>query len=123
MYDVLAARRAKIGREEVSEDGSSLLISASLPVSASFSLSLSLAGATGGAASPHLVFSGFSLLASPLFFVPQTERERERDGDGASLAKTVGRRALDEVRRRKGLDIGEKLVVKADQQRTLSRKK
>jgi len=56
--------------------------------------------------------------------VPKTEEEKEEFGETAeSLPPPLSRTIIDDVRRRKGLHVKEKVVEKAEQQRNLSRKK
>ncbi|CAN0042725.1 unnamed protein product [Choristocarpus tenellus] len=58
------------------------------------------------------------------FWRPQTDEEREDEGEEGHLSLTnISRQYLDSVRRRKGLVTSEKIVVAAEKQRTLNRKK
>jgi len=68
--------------------------------------------------------SHWEILDSDPFFVPKTEEEKEEFGETAeSLPPPLSRTIIDDVRRRKGLHVKEKVVEKAEQQRNLSRKK
>ncbi len=59
------------------------------------------------------------------FFKPTTEEEREEYGDTVHEGQVVcrARQYVDSVRQRKGLATDKKIVVHAEKQRTLSRKK
>lgn len=58
------------------------------------------------------------------FWRPQTEEEREDEGEEGHLSVTnIARQYLDGVRKRKGLATNDKIVVAAEKQRTLTRNK
>ena len=86
----------------------------------------------GGATAPTMSFSHWEVVESDPFWKPSTEEEREEFGEAASgkggdLSSTgmkiISRKFVREVRTRKGLVNEEKLVVAADKQRNISRKK
>ena len=105
------------------------LITALLPVVESLGFSSELLGRTSGAATtPQLSFSHWDVVEVSPFWRPTTEDEREEMGESYSTydqdrATNLARRHIDDVRRRKGLLVEEKIVVDAEKQRTLGRAK
>jgi ribosome assembly protein 1 len=92
-----------------------------LPVVESFGFSDEIRKKTSGAASPQLLFAGFEVLDEDPFWVPFTEDELEDLGELADR-ENVAKRYMDRVRRRKGLFVkGRKLVKDAEKQKTLKR--
>eukprot|EP01024_Parvocaulis_polyphysoides_P030051 TRINITY_DN27311_c0_g2_i3.p1 TRINITY_DN27311_c0_g2~~TRINITY_DN27311_c0_g2_i3.p1 ORF type:complete len:307 (-),score=65.27 TRINITY_DN27311_c0_g2_i3:233-1153(-) len=81
---------------------------------------------TSGAASCQLTFSHWERnVQDPLFTRLRTKEEEEEHGAGSEvyLVKTnLARRLMNDVRRRKGLHVEEKIVENATKQRTLARK-
>ncbi|KAL5580302.1 hypothetical protein UlMin_012744 [Ulmus minor] len=122
MYAVLSRRRAHILKEEMQEGSPLFTVHAYLPVSESFGFSDELRRWTSGAASALLVLSHWEVLPEDPFFVPKTEEEKEEFGDGSSVLPNTARKLIDNVRRRKGLPVEEKVVQHATKQRTLARK-
>ncbi|PRP80862.1 Elongation factor Tu GTP binding domain containing protein [Planoprotostelium fungivorum] len=123
VYSVLGRRRARITNETMKENGS-VLIEAILPATESFGLSEELLKSTSGAASTQLLFYGFEMLDQDPFFVATTEEELEDIGDNlGGEAPNIAKLYINNIRRRKGLSVEEKLVEKADKQRTISRNK
>ena len=59
------------------------------------------------------------------FFQPTTIAEREEHGEirHENQVKNIAKEYIDQVRARKGLDLNKKIVVNAEKQRTLSKKK
>lgn len=79
---------------------------------------------TSGAARTQLQFSHWALLEQDPNWKPTTEDEVEEFGDNADAkGDNIARVLVDEIRRRKGLHVEEKLVEHAEKQRTLSKKK
>ncbi|KFK45035.1 hypothetical protein AALP_AA1G335800 [Arabis alpina] len=62
------------------------------------------------------------MLEEDPFFVPKTEEEIEKFGDGASVLSNTARKLINAVRRRKGLYVEEKMVQHATKQRASTRK-
>lgn len=77
---------------------------------------------TSGLASPQLVFSHFDVVFGDPFWVPSTTEELLHYGEKAD-ARNPARDLMNEVRKRKGLFVEEKLVEHADKQRTLGKNK
>ena len=127
LYSVISKRRGKIIKEEMWEGTSIFTIEAFIPVVEAFGLADDLRKQTSGAAStPQLVFSHFQVLDVNPFFKATTEEELEEHGETADdsyMAKNIARRYMDNVRRRKGLAVREKIVVHAEKQRTLTKMK
>ena len=121
-YAVLGRRRAKILREEMQEGTGLFSVHAYLPVASSFKFADEMRRSTSGAASAQLVLSHWVRLDIDPFFVPTTFEEREEHGEGGETGPNVARLLIDDVRRRRGLYVQEKVVSKATKQRTLARK-
>ena len=81
-----------------------------------FSLKLSIL--KGGLASPHLEFSHFETIDLDPFWEPKTEEEYLLYGDKADFVNK-SLKYVNEIRKRKGLFIKEKIVEHAEKQRTL----
>ncbi|POO01542.1 Translation elongation factor [Trema orientale] len=122
MYAVLARRRARVLKEEMQEGSALFTVHAYVPVSESFGFADELRRWTSGAASALLVLSHWEAIPEDPFFVPRTEEEIEEFGDGSSVLPNTARKLIDNVRRRKGLPVEEKVVQHATKQRTLARK-
>ena len=109
--------------EDIIEGTSLFLLSATLPVSNSFGFAQELLKKTSGkAVTPQLIFSHWSMIPLDPFWRPMTEEELEDHGDQA-VSRNVARSFIDEVRKRKGLAVEEKIVISAEKQRTLTRNK
>jgi len=131
LYAVLSKRRGKVISDTIVEGTNLILITANLPQSESFGLSQELLKQSSGeVTAPELVFSHFEVLKEDPFWAPTSEEEIEefgdRTGDNMS-AGVVSNKALSivrDVRKRKGLLVdSSKIVVAAEKQRTLSKKK
>nr|CCA26090.1 AGAP003001PA putative [Albugo laibachii Nc14] len=123
LYSVLSKRRGNVISEDLADKMSLVTIKAHLPVVESFGLATDIRTQTSGAASnPQLVFSHWTMLEMDPFFQPQTEEEREDLGERTYEMNYV-RRYIEAIRKRKGLIRDEKVVVHAEKQRTLGRKK
>lgn len=71
---------------------------------------------------PQLVFHNWDIIFEDPFWVPTTQEEILHFGDKAD-APNPARDLMDEVRRRKGLFVEEKIVDAPEKQRTLSKNK
>ena len=76
-----------------------------------------------GIAYPQLVFYGFEINENDPFYVPQTEEDLEEHGEGDILPPNPAKMLIERVRMRKGLPVDNKIVVAAEKQRNLSKKK
>ncbi|KAI5964566.1 RIA1 [Candida pseudojiufengensis] len=120
VYAVVQKREGSIISEEMKEGTPFFTIVARLPVIQAFGFSEDIRKKTSGAASPQLIFDGFDILDIDPFWVPHTEEELEELGEFAER-ENVARRYMNNIRRRKGLFIDEKVVNKAEKQRTLKK--
>lgn len=70
-------------------------------------------------------FSHWEVIDKDPFWMPSTEEELEELSleDSTVSRNNLARKLVDQIRRRKGLKVEEKLVEKAEKQRNLSRKK
>jgi ribosome assembly protein 1 len=125
VYNVLNKRRAKVLGETVAPGSTSVfVIRALLPVAESFGMYTELLDETHGAASAQLVFDRWLPLDEDPFWQAMTEDELEDHGASAEgFAPNLARTYMDDVRRRKGLAVEEKIVEHAEKQRTLKRNK
>ncbi|KAG7194696.1 Cytoplasmic GTPase/eEF2-like protein (ribosomal biogenesis) [Scheffersomyces spartinae] len=120
VYAVVQQRGGSIISEEMKEGTPFFTISARIPVVEAFGFSEDIRKKTSGAASPQLVFDGFDMLDIDPFWVPHTEEELEELGEFAER-ENVARRYMNNIRRRKGLFVDEKVVQNAEKQRTLKK--
>jgi ribosome assembly protein 1 len=124
LYSIINRRRGEVLKEEIWEGSTLFHIECTLPVVESFGFANDLRKNTSGAvANPQLVFSHWSLLDIDPFFQPKTLDEREEMGDVHHEGRNIAKRYIDDVRRRKGLPVDEKIVVAAEKQRNLSKNK
>lgn len=124
LYAVLSRRRGAVFKEDIIEGTNLFLLSAHLPVAQSFQFAQELLKKTSGSGTaPQLSFSHWQLLDQDPFWRPRTEDELEEFGeqylDEHNLAKTW----INKIRKRKGLAVDEQVVVSAEKQRTLNKKK
>ena len=121
VYDVLTRRRGRVLSESMKEGTPFFTILSLLPVAESFGFSDEIRKRTSGAASPQLIFQGYEILDEDPFWVPFTEDDLEDLGELADK-ENVAKRYMDGVRKRKGLMVsGRKLVKDAEKQKTLKR--
>ena len=105
LYKVLNRRRADILKEDLLEGTMIFMVVARIPVAESFGLADELRKETSGSfSSPNLVFDCWESIYSD---------------QGKNIAKLY----IDNVRERKGLKSDKKIVIAAEKQRTLARKK
>eukprot|EP00004_Rigifila_ramosa_P026599 TRINITY_DN8369_c0_g1_i1.p1 TRINITY_DN8369_c0_g1~~TRINITY_DN8369_c0_g1_i1.p1 ORF type:complete len:1050 (-),score=290.48 TRINITY_DN8369_c0_g1_i1:58-2988(-) len=122
VYAVLGRRRAKILEEEMKEGTQLFSISALLPIAESFGFSTELRTKTSGAAQPQLVVHGWQIMEQDPFNV-LTAEDIEQHGELGEQTTNLARKYMNEVRKRKGLAVEEKIVEHAEKQRTLGRNK
>lgn len=120
VYSVVQQRRGRIESEEIKEGTPFFQIKAIIPVVEAFGFSEDIRKKTSGAAQPQLVFAGFECIDLDPFWVPTTEEELEELGDTADR-ENIARRHMNNVRRRKGLFVDEKVIQNAEKQRTLKK--
>lgn len=95
---------------------------ADLPVVESMQFAQEVRRQTSGLAMPQLFFSHWEVVDIDPFWVPQTEEEITHYGEKADSANRA-RKYVNDVRKRKGLSIDEKIVEFAEKQRTLTKMK
>ncbi|KAH3668192.1 hypothetical protein OGAPHI_001946 [Ogataea philodendri] len=120
VYAVIQRRRGTIISEEMKEGTPFFTVSAKIPVIEAFGFSEDIRKRTSGAASPQLVFTGFQTIDEDPFWIPTTEEELEELGEFAER-ENIARRYMNDVRRKKGLFVDEKVIQNAEKQRTLKR--
>ena len=123
IYGVINKCRGRVVKEEVQDGTNNFLIDALIPLIEGFVFNEEIRSKSCGIAYPQLVFAGFQILEDDPFFIPQTEEELEDHGLGDILPPNPAKLIIEKVRTRKGLPIDKKIVVAAEQQRTLSKKK
>uniref|UniRef100_A0A8D8WZ89 Elongation factor-like 1 n=1 Tax=Cacopsylla melanoneura TaxID=428564 RepID=A0A8D8WZ89_9HEMI len=122
LYAVLGRRHGRIVYGDVTQGSDTFTVQAYLPVVESFSFAPEIRKSTSGLASPQLVFSHWEVIPIDPYWEPRTEEEYLHFGDKAD-SENRARKYMDNVRRRKGLRVQEKLVAHAEKQRTVKRNK
>ena len=122
MYSVVSKRRGKVVKEDLVEGSSTFVVTAHVPVIESFNLGPELRKQTSGLAMPQLIFSHWETLDIDPRWVPSTEEELLHFGEKADSANPV-LKYVNDIRKRKGLKIDEKIVEFAEKQRTLTKSK
>ena len=97
-------------------------VTAHLPVIESFDFAAEIRKQTSGLAMPQLVFSHWEVIDVDPFWIPQTAEEILHYGEKADY-ENPARRYMNDIRKKKGLAIDEKIVEFAEKQRTLTRSK
>jgi ribosome assembly protein 1 len=128
LYAVLNKRRGVTESEELIPGTTTFHIVSLLPVAESLGFAQDLRAATSGAASaPQMVFSHWSTLVIDPFDAGAGGGDDEGAGvemsHSATHLRNAARRYMDAARKRKGLRTHDKVVVHAEKQRTLARKK
>ena len=127
LYSVILSRRGIIYEEDVIEGTTLFLLKAYIPIYNSFGFTQQLLKKTSGKGiTPQLHLSHYQKLNKNPFWKPTTNDEIEIYGDNQnnSIEKiNLSRTIIDQVRKRKGLLIEEKVVMYAEKQRTLNKKK
>ncbi|KAL2311779.1 GTPase Ria1 [Schizosaccharomyces pombe] len=118
VYGVVSKRRGRVIDEEMKEGTPFFIVKALIPVVESFGFAVEILKRTSGAAYPQLIFHGFEMLDENPFWVPTTEEELEDLGELADR-ENIAKRYMLNVRKRKGLLVEQKIVEKAEKQRTL----
>ncbi|KAL7541628.1 hypothetical protein ACHAXR_012190, partial [Thalassiosira sp. AJA248-18] len=131
LHAVLSKRRGKVVTDDMVDGTDLIQVTATIPQAESFGLAPELMKKSSGeVTAPELVFSHWEVLDEDPFWIPTTEEEREDYGQNlqtGDLSTGLDNNALKYirmVRSRKGLLVdSSKIVVAAEKQRTLSRKK
>merc|ERR1719357_1581422 len=122
MFSVLHRRRGQVVKEDLIEGSSTFTITAHIPVVESMNFGTELRKQTSGMAMPQLVFSHWESIDVDPFWEPKTEEELLHYGEKAD-SENPALRYMNDIRKRKGLKIDEKLVEFAEKQRTLTKSK
>jgi len=122
MFTVLHRRRGQVVKEELIEGSSTFTVTAHIPVIESMNFGAELRKQTSGMAMPQLVFSHWEVVDIDPMWEPSTEEELLHFGDKAD-SENPALRYMNDIRKRKGLKIDEKLVEFAEKQRTLTKSK
>ncbi|ESO91714.1 hypothetical protein LOTGIDRAFT_122006 [Lottia gigantea] len=122
LYEVLGKRNGRVLSEKMKEGTQLFIVEAVIPIVESFGFALDVRKRTSGLATPQLQFSHWETLDVDPFWVPTTEEELLHFGEKSDFQN----RALvymNNVRKRKGLKVEEKIVEHGEKQRTLTRNK
>jgi len=122
MFNVINRRRGQIVEEELIPGSSTFAVTAHIPVIESMDFGSELRKQTSGMAMPQLVFSHWEIVDIDPYWEPKTEEELLHFGDKAD-SENPARKYMNDIRKRKGLKIDEKLVEFATKQRTLTKSK
>ncbi|XP_054287552.1 elongation factor-like GTPase 1 [Macrosteles quadrilineatus] len=122
MYAVLGRRHGRILHGDMTQGSASFTVEAVLPVVESFLFAPEMRKQTSGLASPQLVFSHWEVIDVDPYWEPRTEEEYLHYGEKADTENRA-RKYMDQVRRRKGLPVQQKIVQFAEKQRTLGKNK
>ncbi len=118
LYAVLGKRNAKILEETIKEGTSMFIITAHVPVADSFGMAEEIRKRTSGLATLHIEFSHFEIIDIDPYWEPSTEEELLLYGEKADF-ENQAKKYMNDVRKRKGLFVREKLVEHSEKQRTL----
>lgn len=121
-YSELSKRRARILDEQLKDGSTSFIISALIPMSESLGLSHGLRNSASGQILMHAEFSGWEVMNADLFPEACMNADQLEEWGEKGRPHNMARKVLLNVRKRKGLPTGEKIVMAAEKQRNLSRK-
>lgn len=117
VYGVITRRKGKVLTEDLKDGTPFFLVKAQIPVVESLGFSEEIRKKTSGAANPQLMFSGYELLDEDPYWTPSTVEELEHFGETADR-ENVALAYVNQLRRRKGLPVAEKLVDGAERDRS-----
>jgi ribosome assembly protein 1 len=126
LYSVVSKRRGRIISETVVDGTSLFQIEVLIPVVEAFGLADELRKKTSGAASsPQLIFSHWEVLDVDPYKKAMTEEQLELQGETVDWDRVhnIAYQYVIQVRKRKGLSTGEKIIAAPEKQRNLSRKR
>jgi len=131
LHAVLSKRRGKVVTDAMVDGTDLIQVTATIPQVESFGLAPELMKkSSGDVTAPELVFSHWEVLDEDPFWIPTTDEEKEDygqnllTGDSSTGLDNNALKYIRMVRSRKGLLVdSSKIVVAAEKQRTLSRKK
>ncbi|XP_017772393.1 PREDICTED: elongation factor-like GTPase 1 [Nicrophorus vespilloides] len=124
VYSVVSRRHGKVldavGMDEVEK---TFLVKAQIPVAESHDFANEIRKTTSGQANPNLRFSHYEIIdGDPYFNVDEVESDEEDEDNSYTEAKRASKLRI-EIRKRKGLKVDDQVVVHAEKQRTLNKKK
>ncbi|KAG4301225.1 hypothetical protein PCK1_002535 [Pneumocystis canis] len=117
IHAIISKRKGRIISEE--SKGIMYSIKALLPVVESFGFSEDIRKKTSGAANPQLLFNGFEILDQDPFWIPTTKKQG--NVENFKNKENISRKYINDIRKRKGLFIDQKIISRAEKQRTLKR--
>jgi ribosome assembly protein 1 len=126
LFSVVSRRRGRVVSEGMIDGTSLFQVDALIPVVEAFGIADELRKKTSGAASsPQLLFSHWEVLDVDPLHKASTEDELEESGETVDNDRVhnIAYKFMNQVRKRKGLPTGEKVVAVAEKQRTMSRKR
>ena len=131
LYAILSRRRGRVISDTMVDGTDLISIDARLPQSESFGLAPELLQKSSGeVTAPELIFSHWEILDEDPFWIPTSLEEREDygeivlNGDCSTGLDNNALKYIRMVRDRKGLIVdSNKIIVAAEKQRTLARKK
>ena len=124
LYAILSKRRGKVLSDTMVEGTDLIAIEATIPQIESFGLTPELMQKSSGeVTAPELIFSHWEILDEDPFWIPTSLEEREDHGEILTGAANNAIKYIRMLRDRKGLIVDSKILVAAEKQRTLARKK
>ena len=131
LYAILSKRRGRVVSDTMVDGTELISIDARLPQSESVGLTPELLQKSSGeVTAPELIFSHWEILDEDPFWIPTSLEEREDygeivlNGDTSTGINNTALKYIRMVRDRKGLIVdSNKIIVAAEKQRTLARKK
>ncbi|CAF4234604.1 unnamed protein product, partial [Rotaria magnacalcarata] len=113
----------RVLNEDMKEGTSIFIVTAALPVAESFGFAEEMRKKASGLAAPQLSGKTYwEIIELDPFWEPQTEEEFLHFGEKADFENRA-KKYMNDVRRRKGLRVEEKIVEHAEKQRTHKKNK
>lgn len=123
VYSVVSKRHGKIIEDVCMDDKEKVfLVKAQIPVLESENFANEMRKTTSGQANPTLRFSHYEIIDGDPFYEPVEDEDEEEEGINVESALRANKLRKD-VRRRKGLHVEDEVVIHAEKQRTLNKKK
>lgn len=124
LYAILSKRRGRVLSDTMVDGTDLIAIEAVIPQIESFGLTPELMQKSSGeVTAPELIFSHWEILDEDPFWIPTSLEEREDHGEMLTGAANNAIKYIRMIRDRKGLIVDSKILVAAEKQRTLARKK
>lgn len=125
VYSVISKRHGKVLEAVgMDEKEKSFLVQAQIPVIESEGFANEIRKTTSGQANPSLRFSHYEMIDGDPFFEPVDDEDDSDDEHEAKMESGLRANKLRrDIRRRKGLQVEDEVVVHAEKQRTLNKKK